>query len=240
MSKIFAIYPTDKKESTRFLNRINTYLNRKLSSDWHCYKIKFNDNDHNNCITQAKHNSAKMILFMGHGRSDYLHGSCEQQSHDFISADAINENNALYRNDNFINSSNIDNFRGKIFFSLSCNSNENKTGSIGRKAIENGILSFIGFGDIVTDYIANNNIPKKAIAVFKGAITNIIKESLFLAVRNNYTLDRLIDLIKILTNKEIQNLLLCSNHRHKKFICKKLYDFKDDIVVLGNQYETLY
>ena len=46
MCKVFAIYPTDKKDSTKFLNKINTFLCKNLGADWHCYKIKFSDEDH--------------------------------------------------------------------------------------------------------------------------------------------------------------------------------------------------
>jgi hypothetical protein len=239
MSKIFAIYPTDKKETTTFLNRINSYLNRKLDADWHCYKIKFDDNDHNNCIINAKDSAAKFILFMGHGRSDCLYGSCAKNSNEFVSQDVLRENKEFYRNENFIHAKNIALFNGKIFFSFSCNSNENRTQSIGRKAIENGVLSFIGFGDIATDYIEEDKFPPKAIALFKGLITKIIKESIFISISNNYTVDRLVSLIKILTDKEIQKLLLTTNHRHKKVICNKLYNFKNEIEILGNRYENL-
>jgi len=225
MSKIFAIYPTDKKHSTNFLNKIDIYLASKLNKDWRCYKIKFNDECHENCINAAKYDSAKFILFMGHGRSDCLYGSCAEEKG--------------YRNERFIDIYNIEEFSNKIFFCFSCNSNENRTNSLGRIARENGVLCFIGFGDIQTDYIENENFPKKAIEVFKGLITKIIKESLYISIMNNYTVDRLIDLIKILTNKEMQNLLLHTKNRHKKIILKNLFDFKNEIKIFGNRFEPI-
>jgi len=238
MSKIFAIYPTDKRESTKFLNRINTYLIRNLKKDWHCYKIKFTDDDHINCLKQAKESPAKFILFMGHGRSNCLYGSCAKANSDFISPDAERENNELYKNERFIDESNIGNLSNKVFFSLSCNSNENSARTIGRKAIEKGILCFVGFGDIPTDHIEGKKNPPKAIAVYKGLITKIIKESLYISIINNYTVDRLVDLIKIITYKEIQTLLYTKN-RHKKNIIEKLLLFKNEIVIFGNKFETV-
>jgi hypothetical protein len=239
MSKIFAIYPIDKKESTKFLNRINTYLKRNLNDDWHCFKIRFNDNAHTDCVNSAKNNTAKFILFMGHGRSDCLYGSCAKDSSELPNSDEVWKVEQYYKNEQFIDENNVNSFANKIFFSFSCNSNENKTKSIGRKAIENGVLSFIGFGDITTDYIEENGFPKKAIAVYKGLLTKIIKKSLYVSIVDNYTVDRLVDLMKILTDKEIQNLILSSKNRHKDVIIDRLYAFKSEIKILGNRYEYL-
>lgn len=236
MSKIFAIYPTDERESTQFLNKINTYLTRNLGRSWHCYKIRFNDDDHANCLKQARESPAKFILFMGHGRSDCLYGSCTKENSDFISSDAEREVEQYYKNERFIDETNIENFSNKIFFSFSCNSN--RTRAIGKKAIKKGILCFVGFGDIPTDYTEEDNFLPDAIAIFKGLITKIIKESLCVAVINNYTVYRLVDLIKINTYKEIQKLLHTKN-RHKKIIVEKLLLFKNEIVVFGNRLETV-
>jgi len=238
MSKIFAIYPTDERESTKFLNRISTYLTRNLKEYWHCYKIGFSDDDHANCLKQAKESPAKFILFMGHGRSDCLYGSCAKANSDFISPDAERENIELYKNEQFIDGSNIGSLNNKVFFSFSCNSNVNRVGVLGRAAKENGVLCFIGFGDIPTDYMEKEDFPPKAIAVYKGLIVKIIKESLYISIVNNYTVDRLVDLIKISTYKEIQTLLHTKN-RHKKVIIEKLLLFKNDIVIFGDKFETV-
>lgn len=240
MPKIFAIYPTDKQQSTKFLNRINTYLKRELQNDWHCYKTKFTDTDHNNCIEIASNNEAKFILFMGHGMSECLFGSCAKDSNDFISIEARQHNEGFYLNEKFINSDNIAHFKHKIFFSFSCFSNKNHKNSIGRKAIENGVLSFVGFGDIPTDFILGKDFPIRAISVFKGIITKIIKQSLHLSIKNNHSIEKLVDLIKILTTKEIQNLILSKHkNRHKEKIIEKLFLFKKEIVIFGNKFETV-
>ena len=111
---------------------------------------------------------------------------------------------------------------------------------MGRIAIENGVLSFVGFGDIPTDYILEKAFPIKAISVFKGIITKIIKQSLHISIKNNYSIGELVDLIKILTTKEIQNLILSSHkNRHKEKIINNLFLFKKEIVVFGNRFETI-
>lgn len=91
MCKVFAIYPTDKKDSTKFLNKINTFLCKNLGADWHCYKIKFSDEDHQRCLNSAQSSTAKFIIFMGHGRGDKLLGSFNKKAEDFISNDALSE-----------------------------------------------------------------------------------------------------------------------------------------------------
>ncbi len=251
MHRIVAIYPTDMQESTRFLNRINTHLKRNLNDEWYCLKTGFSDFEHIMCVDIASKETAKFILFMGHGRSDRLFGSCSLESSDFISLDAIEHNKSLYKNENFINAHNIDKFRNKIFFSFSCNSNRNDKNSIGRNAILKGVKCFVGFGDIPTDFIdfrlinqgkidTNQIFPKRAIAIFKGIIIKIMKQSLLISIQNNYTVQGLVDLIKIQTNKEIQNLILSKNrNRHKEKIIEKLYDFKSEILIFGDSFESM-
>ena len=115
MCKVFAIYPTDKKDSTKFLNKINTFLCKNLGADWHCYKIKFSDEDHQRCLNSAQSSAAKFIIFMGHGRGDKLLGSFNKKAEDFISNDALSEE-LFYKNEKFIHEQNIDFFKNKILF----------------------------------------------------------------------------------------------------------------------------
>jgi len=252
MPKIIAIYPTDKQESTRFLNRINTYLKRKLNEDWLCIKLNFTEKEHLNCIEFISTVNDKFIIFMGHGRSDRLFGSCSKESSDFISSEAMQYNELFFKNEDFIHIDNINAFKNKIFFSFSCNSNRNDKNSLGRNAIQNGVKSFIGFGDIPTDYIdiwpikkpkkkSDEIFPKRAIAIYKGIIIKIIKQCLFVSIKNNYTVQGLVDLMKIQTNKEIQNMILSKNkNRHKKNIVEKLFEFKSEIIILGNSHEKIF
>lgn len=84
------------------------------------------------------------------------------------------------------------------------------------------------------------NFSKKGIEIFKGLITKIIKESLFFSVENNYSVEKLVDLIKLLTLKEIQILILSKKcYRNKNEIVKNLYLFKNEIVIFGNRFEKI-
>lgn len=251
MPKIVAIYPTDKQESTNFLDRINTYLKRKLNGDWLCIKLNFSEQEHLDCIEFISTTKDKFILFMGHGQSDKLFGSCSKESSDFVSLEAMQYNELIYKNENFIHIHNIKAFKDKILFSFSCNSNRNDKNSLGRNAIQNGVKSFVGFGDIPTDYIdiwpkkkprmiTAEVFPKRAISIYKGIIIKIMKQSLFVSIQNSYTVQGLVDLIKIQTCKEIQNLILSKNkNRHKSVIIEKLFVFKSDIVIFGNSFECI-
>ncbi|WP_299231637.1 hypothetical protein [uncultured Bacteroides sp.] len=211
-----------------------------LKEQWHCYKIRYSNEDHEACIRKAIESNAKLILFMGHGRSDCLFGSCNKQSQDFISQDAIHENSEYYRNEYFIHSNNISRFEGRIFFSISCLSNRNDTKSLARNAINKGVITFIGFGDIPTDFIVGKNIPLKAIAIYKGIISKVLKISIYISIQNNYTVEEMVSLIKVLTIKEIQKMILSPyKNRHKETIIKNLYLFKQEIMIYGNRYERL-
>jgi len=239
MTKFFGIYPTDKQQSTQFLNKINTHLKRELENDWHCYKIKFTDLDHEKCIDAVKDSKAKLIIFMGHGKSDIFFGSYGKETNDFISSDVTHFEEKYYKNENFINADNISGFKNKIIFSFSCFSNKNDKNSLGRNAILKGVISFIGFGDIPTDFILDNNFPYKAIAIYKGIIVRVIKTSLSTAIINNYSVSKLVDLIKIQTNSEIFELILNKNIRHKDSIIENLFKFKNEIVIFGDKYAKL-
>ena len=237
MSKIFAIYPLDKSSSTLFLNRIHTFETRKLGDGWHCYKVHYSDEDHERCIQQAKDNH--FIFYMGHGGETQLHGACAKYGEMPVDSIAIKENKEFYDKKDFIKVDNINAFNGKIFFCFSCNSNRNSSKSLARLSIECGVETFIGFGDIPTDYIGERKFTKRCIAIYKDKIVKIIKYSLFYAVQNNETVDNLVRIIKLLTCKEIHLLLNQRNFHGRDLVINQLCMFKNEIKIFGNMYSTL-
>lgn len=239
MSKVFAIYPIDKCYSTKFLNRINTFEMRNLGNEWHCYKIHFSDKDHNDCIAASK--SSRFVLYMGHGGETKLCGSCGKKGEMDVDMQIRQDNPEYYIKEAFIDSNNISEFKGQIFFCFSCNSNRNTAKSLGRIAIQNKVLAFIGFGDIPTDYIKSTPFSKRCIAIYKGIIIKIIKYAVYLSTKENLTVDAMVRIIHILTTKEIQLLMKTRNDiRHKESIIKQLVQFKNDIRIFGNRYVTIY
>ncbi len=239
MSKVFAIYPTDKSSSTKFLNRINTFEMRNMNSDWHCYKIRFSDEDHEECIRVSK--ESRFIFFMGHGGETKLCGSCGKNGELGAGSEARNDNPDYYIKESFIDSSNISKFKGQVFFCFSCNSNRNSSKSIGRIAIQEGVLAFVGFGDLPTDFVKTVPFSKRSIAIYKGLITKIMKYALYWATKENMSVDSLVRLLQILTTKEIQRLLQTKDQiRNKSSIINQLISFKNDIRIFGDRYVTIY
>ena len=239
MSKVFAIYPIDKCYSTSFLNRINTFEMRNLGDEWHCYKIHFSDKDHNDCIAASK--SSRFVLYMGHGGETKLCGSCGKKGEMDVDIQIRQDNPDYYIKETFIDSSNISEFKGQIFFCFSCNSNRNTAKSLGRIAIQNNVLTFVGFGDIPTDYIESIHFSKRCIAIYKGLIIKIMRFAIYLAAKENLTMDAMVNIIRILTTKEIQSLMNSTNNiRHKEDIIKQLVQFKNEIRIFGDRYATIY
>ncbi len=238
MSEIFAIYPIDKGNSTKFLNRINTFEMRMLGNKWHCYKIHLSDEDHDNCIKASK--DSPFIFYMGHGGETKLCGACGKYGEQPASPVVRAENPDYYIKEVFIDANNIAAFKDKIFFCFSCNSNRNTSKSLSRKAIESGVLSFVGFGDIPTDYIGTYPFSIKSIAVYKGLITKVMKHALRLAVESNDSVEGLVKTIQVLTTKEIQRLIRTNNQiRHKDAIIEQLVKFKNDIRIYGDKYARI-
>lgn len=238
MSKIFAIYPIDKSTSTNFLNRINTFEVRNMASDWHCYKIYFSDEDHDACLKASK--GERFIFFMGHGGETNLSGACGRNGETPADMLVREDNPDFYNKEEFINASNLAEFKDQILFCFSCNSNRNTPKSLGRLAIQNGVIAFVGFGDIPTDYIEGVAISKRCIALYKCIIVRVIKLALLLATRNNSDVYSLVRLIQILTTKEIQELLLTKSRiRHKKTIVDYLVKFKNEIRIFGDRYASI-
>ena len=97
---------------------------------------------------------------MGHGGETQLHGACGRFGEMTMNNIAAQENSDFYDKEVFIDASNLSSFSGKIFFCFSCNSNKNSTKSLARLSKSCGIESFVGFGNIPTDYIEGETFQK--------------------------------------------------------------------------------
>lgn len=200
-------------------------------------KYTFSDDDHKRCIQQSM--DSHFIFFMGHGGDTQLHGACAKYGEMPVDFTAIQENKNFYEKEVFIDASNIDAFKGKIFFCFSCNSNKNNSKSLARLSKNHGIKAFIGFGNIPTDYIEGGNFSKRCIAIYKGRIVKIMKYALYYAVENNETVDNLVRIIKILTCKEIQSLRQQKRFHGRDAVIEQLYKFKDEIKIYGDIYSKI-
>lgn len=235
MGKILCIYPDD--HSTRFLDRVQNHLKRNLPDIFHCYKVKPNQVSHDQCFERLQGvPEEKLIIFLGHGRSDCLFGA---NSNCDLFVSPYFEGVDDYENDNFINSDNINVLSGKKVFCLSCNSNE----KLGKLACQNGTRAFIGFGDIPTDNEVLPEIKTRLpllIARFKGEISWIVKTSLLYSIQNNHNFSQLIDSLRLFTNIRINHVVL--NHpglRQRRLLADYLYNFKHEMKLFGDGNEPL-
>lgn len=235
--EIFCVYPHDR--TTFFLDRIVSFLKNNLGDKFHCYKVKLNEQSHTDCLRTLNTLENRIIIFLGHGRSDKLYGACGDEGENLFVGQEHQDIPQYFNKPDFITMSNSSVLAKNIVFALSCDSNRLKN-SIGDSARENGTISFVGFGDIQTDYDDERELTRREIAIFKGIIVKIIKKCLLYSYRNNFTVEKLVDTIKIMTNKEIYKLLTIHKgikYRHR--IAKHLYLFKDEIVIFGNRYIQL-
>jgi hypothetical protein len=235
MSRVLCIYPQDG--STKFLNRIQNHLTLALGATFHCYKVKPNQESHDECLERLRSdNEEELVLFLGHGRSDRLYGA--NSNYSFFPS-PLYEGIVDYENDNFINRENLDVFRDRKVFCLSCNSAD----GLGKIAIEKGARVFIGFGDIPTDNEVLPELGKRMpllIARFKGEVNWIVKTSLSHAIRKDYSFGQLVDLIRLLTNSRMNHIVLMHpGLRHRRLLADYLYIFKDGMRLFGNRNEKL-
>jgi len=237
--EIFCVYPHDR--TTFFLGRIVSFLKNNLGDRFHCHKVKLNEASHQDCLKRLEVLENRIIVFLGHGKSDVLYGACGDEGESMlgIHLEAIEDNPQYFNKPNFITIKNSNILSKNIVFALSCESNRLKN-SIGVSAIENKAISFIGFGDIQTDYDEERVLTKREIAIFKGIIVKIIKKSLLYSFQNKFTPEKLVDTIKIMTNKEIYKLLtIHKGIKYRNRIAKHLYSFKDEIAIFGDRYIQL-
>lgn len=235
---VYCIFPEDR--TTFFLNRIVTYLKRELGDKFHCFKVKLNDKSHNDCLSLLKEKKGKLILFLGHGRSDMLYGACGDEAENlFSNSEAEHDNPSFFKKTEFITIENCSVFSQNIVISLSCNSNVVKK-SIGQASVRQGALSFVGFGDIQTDYLSGDDFTLREISIFKGILVSIIKKSISYCYKNSFNPERFVDVIKIITNRELYKLITKSKgvkFRHR--IARHLYNFKTEIQIFGDYYAKI-
>lgn len=196
-NEILIVYPQD--ETTSFLQAIPDFLFEKHGEDRFIYhRLAPRILHHKECITLIEElPSSSIIIFLGHGRSDALLGALGDERISFIDSD------------------NLQVFKGKMVFFLSCRSNE--------LLFEQGIEG-IGFGHLLTSsnelddpinlqkywYLKDDmGFPDSmAINEFKISLTKICKESLHELIQKKLNINELHVNLKIRFNHEIANLLL--------------------------------
>jgi hypothetical protein len=236
---ILIVHPNDK--TTSFLDKIKNHLIDKFGDQVHHYNIYPNATSHNDCLKRiSAHPENGLIIFLGHGRSDKLYGSAGDLYHtsEFASPVAMIENpEAYYNNDNFINETNVKVFSGKKVFCLACNSNS----KIAEYAIANGAQSFLGFGDIPTspeefreDGI--QNVSGDIVKLMKTELNYIIKTSLEYSISKSHTFEQLHNIIQFIINQRITDTLINRvDVKERHLLTDYLYYLKKEVTVFGNK-----
>lgn len=234
--KILVVHPYVR--STFFLRRIKNYIINNFSDEVHHFNVKPNSVSHEQCLEViSKQPDSSLIIFLGHGRTDRLLGSRTDKAISIISESARMESpEEYYNNEDFINEKNIMVFKNKKVFCLACNSNN----KISDFAIQNGTITFLGFGDIPTSIgefeDRGKSVSLDMIKLLKTEINYIVKKSIVYAIKNKYTFTQLSDIINFITNQRITNTLINKKWLKERYLLADyLYFFKKEIKVKGDK-----
>jgi len=237
---ILIIHPKD--QTTRFLDKIKHHLLHEFNGKIHHFNIQFSDVSHIQCMDRIqKHPDGGLIVFLGHGRSNALSGSCSPNYDSLmVSLEAEIENpETFYGKEIFIDEQNVDVFRNKNVFCLACNSND----KIAKKAIEKGANVFLGFGDIPTsnaEFVALGESDKdislsRITKEIKSEINYIIKRSLEIGIKKSLAFGELKEIMRFIVNQRISDILVNKkNLKERRIIADYLYFFKRDMKLWGD------
>ena len=189
-------------------------------------EIGANQREHDSSLRVIqKATSDDLIIFLGHGGSDYWQGAAEYNYDGSVS-------NGIEK---YIDKSNIEVLADKKIISFSCNSTE----KLGELAIENGAITFWGFGDIPTDYnsIFFEDKPfERGRARFKGELINSLKLSIFRGIQDHLTFEQTFLYFKLRINKSHSDLIL--NHKGFKGnrkVGELLFSVKNEMKLFGDK-----
>ncbi|MBS1508040.1 MAG: hypothetical protein JSS79_15475 [Bacteroidetes bacterium] len=234
---ILIVHPIDK--TTKFLDRIKNHLIGNFDNQVHHFNIHPNKTSHIDCLHRInEHSLDGIIVFLGHGRGDKLYGSKGDlwENREFVSPESISERpDKYFYNDDFINDQNVNIFKGKKVFCLSCNSRE----KIGKLAVENGAISFFGFGDIPTSVgefkESGVSVGHKVVMKMKSELTYIIKTSLTYCINRGDSFQGLLNTIRFITNQRIAEVLMRDKgFKERSLLADYLYYLKTDAIVHGD------
>lgn len=192
---IYIVYPYDS--TTKFLLEIPNILQQKHGNVFTVINIEASDSSYAKGLELiSKIPDDSLVLFMGHGQSDFLYGA---DSHEF-------------EKKKFIGKSEIKIFSNKFLFSLSCNSNDflHSTFSF------SNIIGSIGFGSLPTEMIEveNNNklkqqgINEAIITNYKNILVELVAASFCDMIERRLTFYELSNYFLLRLNKKISQVIL--------------------------------
>lgn len=232
--KILTIHPIN--EDLRFLKKIKSKLKMKYPKIVSTKTLSNNYSSHEQAIREIellKEND--LIIFLCHGITRAIQGSKYRL--------ASGSHPKLYdyseKNGNLIDRTNINLFRGKKIFCLSCDSD-----TLGKISLDAGVNVFVGFSTIDFDdrtlLLPKQNPRHYVIAKTKFALRSAVYNSLIHSLNNNLSFYELVEVIKIYLNKEADNLILNNKHKsgfkYYKISADCILSIKEGIKIFGNGY----
>lgn len=231
--KILIIHPHDR--TTFFLNELKNHLVDKFNNQITVFDIEPNDKSHTKCLEEISLLSKEgLIIFLGHGRSDALAGS----KGDWFTPDAdweeiANHPELFYYKETFIGRNNFSVFKERKVFCLSCRSAE----KVAEFSAENGVISFLGFGDIPTSAGEfGENVTPEVVNAMQRELNYIIKTSLSISIEKKLTFEGLLNHIQFITSQRLTDVLVNQkNFNERHILADHLYYLKTDAKIIGDK-----
>ena len=169
-----------------FLNLVRRRMTKILGHQFTQFELR-DPKSHTDATTAVKQATEGFIILFAHGGSDYLHGGEFQR---------VGE---ICRVDKFLHPDNLNVFKGKVVFCMSCNSNE-----LAQRCLDAGALAFVGFDDIpLSRFNAEGNhagsqaVDKHLRVLIVGAIGSALERF----VTEVCTLDEAVDYLRLWISK---------------------------------------
>ena len=234
MSSVIIVHPYDI--STSFLSPISDALTNHIKIGVKTINISTNNNSHIACLAHLKEKCKnEFVIFLGHGGSDYVLGASGDYADALVSGGFEDENpDQVYKHGHFIDVKNIEVLSHKKIFCLSCYS----ALGLGKLAIENGALVFLGFDYIPTSTeefkIKNFDVTENDVEIFKKIILVIFTKSLLFAYDNRLNFIELKSIIRMNINIESINLIRTGSN-NRRILADALFYLKNGIRIFGNR-----
>ncbi len=211
-NKIVCVHPEDT--TTDFLKPITDSLIKYLGDRVTYIRVRPSEEEHDIALYKMEHSD--IIVFLGHGSSQGFHGANTCHEDEFSL---------------FLNHQNLERFRGKSIFALSCNSAD----FFKTNAAKKGILSYLGFGDIksederfnVSDNVEINNSSQR---IFENILVRASIYALHFLIKSNSfacVYQRLIHSL----NQQMVELVLKKPTQENRIIADMIYLIKKEIKI---------
>ena len=229
MIEVKLIHPID--EDLKFFNKYIDDIQKKYPEIVEIVKLEDNEMSHNEALKIIEDSYTNtIIVFLCHGGSNYING-CR-----YFYSDEKTDIQFDYQilHGHFIDESNLNILINKKVLFVSCHSGL----SLVKKVVENGANHCIGFKELIFDDLnkirniedCNENIVRYV----EDTFANLLFKSISQLIENNITFTQLTDYLKLLINKECDEIILNSKPEGFYRKANALNDIKDGITLFSH------